>query len=164
MGKTLIYTLSDGIGGVEEYVLNLSRFRKLPSSKYGYIVLGESTPYKEELERLGVEYFFVPKKKALFSNIKRLKSVLKECRKTYDTIYFNTSGLYYPVPYVFAKIYKYRLVLHSHSSNGEWPKSIIHLINRSWIIPRVDARLACSIYAGKWMFGKKDFAIPYTTL
>ena len=159
MGKILIYTLTEGKGGVEEYVLNLSRFREQPSDKYGYIVLGRDTVYREEMDSLGVDYFFVPKKKHLISNINALNQIFANNRNQYDTVYFNTSGLYYPFPYVLAAKYKYRIVLHSHSSNGVWPKKIIHLFNRSWISRLVDVRLSCSKYAGDWMFGKKKYTL-----
>ena len=159
MGKTLIYTLTEKKGGVEEYVMNLSRFRNQPSNKYGYIIIGRDTVYRDELDSLGVDYFFVPRKKNLFANVYALNQILTNNRKQYDTIYFNTSGLYYPIPYIAALKNKYKIVLHSHSSNGGWPKRIIHLINREWINRIVNERLSCSSNAGEWMFGKKKYKL-----
>ncbi len=160
MKKILIYALTEGRGGVEEYVMNFSRFGEHPSSKYGYMVLGDGTVYEEELNHFHVDYFFVPKKRKLFSNIYVLKKIMKEQRDDYETIYFNTSGLYYPVPYLLAKKYKYKIILHAHLSDGEWFKKIIHQINQIWINKMVNVRLACSTQAGKWMFGRnEDFQV-----
>ena len=156
MGKVLVYILTEGKGGVEEYIMNLSRFCENPSSKYGYLVMGDKTVYEEELKSLGVDYYFIPRKNKFCSNIKAYCKLLKQLRKDYDTVYFNTSGLYYPIPYIYARKYKYRIVLHSHSTTGSFFKKPIHYLNRLWINKACSVRLACSTPAGKWMFGNKE--------
>ena len=156
MGKVLIYILTEGKGGVEEYVMNLSRFCTNPSSKYGYLVMGEKTVYEDELKSLGVEYYFVPRKNKIISNIREYSELLKKLRAEYDTIYFNTSGLYYPIPYIYAKKFNYRIVLHSHLTTGSSFKKPIHYLNRKWINKACSVRLACSTPAGKWMFGEHE--------
>lgn len=157
MGKVLIYTLTEGRGGVEEYVLNLSRYRDNPGQKFGYIISGDKTAYKPELDAMSVDYFFVPKKRKLLSNIADLGRVLKTNRSDYETFYVNTSGIYYVIPYILAKRYGYKIILHSHSSSGDWPKSLIHFFNRMWVNLLVKERLACSNNAGKWMFGNRSY-------
>ena len=156
MGKTLLYILTDKKGGVEEYLLNLSRYSQNPQDKFGYLIAGESKTYEKELNDLGVEYYYIPKKKRLISNIKAYRNILKKCRKEYDTIYFNTSGLYYPIPYIFAILNNYRIVLHSHLTSGSGLKKLIHIINRIWINKATNVKLACSSPAGEWMFGEKS--------
>ena len=156
MGKVLIYILTEGKGGVEEYVMNLSRFCDNPSSKYGYLVMGDKTIYEEELNSLGVEYYYIPRKSKVISNIKAYSELLKRLRTDYDTIYFNTSGLYYAIPYIYACKFNYRIVLHSHSTTGSSFKKPIHYFNRKWINKACSTRLACSTPAGKWMFGAHE--------
>lgn len=156
MGKVLIYILTEGRGGVEEYVMNLSRFCDNPSLKYGYLIMGEKTIYEDELKFLGVSYHFIPKKNKVFSNIKAYRKLLKKLRQEYEAIYFNTSGLYYPIPYYFARKFNYRIILHSHSTIGPMLKKPIHYLNRKWINKICNVKLACSTPAGKWMFGNKE--------
>ena len=156
MGKVLIYILSEGKGGVEEYVMNLSRFCDNPSSKYGYLVMGEKTIYEDELKALGVDFYFIPQKKKVISNAKAYQKLLRELRSEYDTIYFNTSGLYYPVPYIYAQKFNYRIVLHSHLTTGSTLKKPIHYLNRCWIKKACSVKLACSTPAGMWMFGENE--------
>ena len=156
MKKVLLYILTEGKGGVEEYLMNLSRFCDDPSSKYGYLVAGERTVYEDELKVLRTEYFFVPKKQDIVANIKAYQELLVRLRNDYDTIYFNTSGLYYPIPYFFAEKYNYRIVLHSHLTSGARLKRPLHYLNRWWINKLCSLRLACSTPAGKWMFGDKE--------
>lgn len=157
--KVLIYILSEGKGGVEEYAMNLSRYVDKPSDKYGYLVMGESTVYEQELKQLGVDYFFIPHKRHTWSNIKAYSKILKQLRTEYEVVYFNTSGLYYPIPYFFSIKNKYRIILHSHSIAGPKIKSIIHYLNRKWIVKKAAARLSCSTQAGQWMFGERDFIL-----
>lgn len=160
MGKILIYAMQEGLGGVEQYVLNLSRYGSSPDSKYGYIILGEKTIYESDLKECGVDYFFVThKNKNVRKNIHELSTLLKAQRKNYDAIYFNTSGLYYPIPYIFAFLNGYKIILHSHSVSGSLPKRLIHYLNRAWILKIATLRLACSTPAGRWMFGKKKFEL-----
>lgn len=160
MGKVLIYILTEGRGGVEEYVMNLSRFCDNPSLKYGYLIMGEKTIYEDELRSLGVSYYFIPKKNKVFSNIKAYRKLLKELRQEYEAIYFNTSGLYYPIPYYFARKFNYRIILHSHSTAGAVLKKPVHYLNRKWINKMCSVKLACSTPAGKWMFGNgREFLI-----
>ena len=156
MGKVLIYILSEGKGGVEEYIMNLSRFCDNPSSKYGYLVMGEKTIYEDEMKALGVNYYYIPKKGKMISNTQAYRQLLKELRSDYDTIYFNTSGLYYPIPYIYARKFNYRIVLHSHLTTGSFLKKPIHYMNRKWINKSCSIRLACSTPAGKWMFGEQE--------
>lgn len=152
--------MQEGLGGVEQYVLNLSKYCDEPHQKYGYIIIGEKTIYEDELKKLGVDYFFVThKNKNVFRNVLELNKLFKEKRDMYDTIYFNTSGLYYPIPYILAKHYKYKIALHSHLTNGAWPKRLIHYFNRVWISKLANVRMACSTPAGEWLFGKKDFKL-----
>lgn len=160
MGKILIYAMQEGLGGIEQYVMNLSRYCVSPQEKYGYIVLGKTTIYEDILKRNNVDYFFVThKNESIYSNIKELEKLFIEKRDEYDTIYFNTSGLYYPIPYILAKKYKYKIVLHSHLTSGTWPKRLVHYFNRKWINRITQVRLACSTPAGRWMFGEQEFKV-----
>lgn len=165
MGKILIYGMLDGIGGVERYVLNLSASAERPAERYGYIILGSKTPYEAELKAYGVEYFFLtPKDVHLRKNIAETRELFKRLRPAYDTIYINTSGLFYPIPYLFAYNEGYRIILHSHlhlhlhlhlhSKLSEIMKYSIHYFNRSWINRLAVQRLACSTPAAEWLFGR----------
>lgn len=156
MAKILIYAMKEGMGGVEQYVLNLSKYSSNPASKYGYIIIGGKTIYENELKNCGVDYFFVTdKSKSLVKNIAELNTLLKECRKKYDTFYCNTSGLYYPIPYILAHRYKYKIIIHSHLTEVNNCKKPLHIFNRYWINKVTCKQFACSTPAAEWMFGKK---------
>ena len=153
MGKVLIYALTEVKGGVEEFVLNLSRYNFQGRDIYGYAVLGEKTVYENELKKIGVDYFYIAPKKKLIKNIVDIATLFKKLRNEYDTIYFNTSGLYYPIPYLMARKYNYKIAIHSHLTDGPFLKKYIHIFNRWWITKMAYKKMACSTPAGKWMFG-----------
>lgn len=156
MGKVLIYAMLEGFGGVEEYALNLLRYSETGAQRYGYVILGGKTVYEDTLKRYGADFFFIPPKRELIKNIKSLWRLFRQLKGTYDTIYFNTSGLYYPVPYLFAKMQGYKIVLHSHSREVHDRREPIHNFNRWWIGNMASLKLACSTPAARWLFGKKS--------
>ncbi len=155
MEKVLIYALSEGYGGIEEFALNLLRFDPMGVHRFGFGILGHKTVYEQELKDLGAEYFFIPPKRKVLANIRCFWKLLGELRGTYDTVYFNTSGLYYPMPYLLAALRGYRIVLHSHLMPAEDWKAPLHKFNRLWIGRLCQGKLACSRDAARWMFGKK---------
>lgn len=159
MEQVLVYAMSENIGGVEEYVLNLSRYNFEKKRKYVYIILGHNTPYINQLKSLGVEFYFITKKKKLFQNIKELDNLLRKKRSECSIIYFNTSTLCYPIPYLLALKYKYKIVLHSHLTGTNGMRKYIHLFNRIWIGKICKTKFACSKMAGQWMFNNKNVTI-----
>lgn len=163
MEKILVYALSENIGGVEEYVLNLSRYKSDKTHEYGYILLGEHSPYEEEMQKRGLRYYKVPKKKHFFKNIAKIYSLLRKLRNEYSILYINTSSLGYILPYLIASSMGYKLVLHSHldaRSTSSKLKILVHEVNYRILKKRLGQRLACSIPAAKWMFdGDADKAI-----
>ncbi len=157
MERILVYALTENIGGVEEYVLNLIRYKR-SDNIYGYVVLGESTPYQDEIEKLGCKCFFLPKKRQLINSIIKTRKLFKSLRREYDCIYFNTSALGYIIPYLYAIKYNYKIVLHSHSDARKTAgiiKKIVHRVNYSIIKNKVSVKLACSSPAANWMFGNQ---------
>ena len=161
MDKILVYALSENVGGVEEYVLNLSRYNSGKYYEYEYIILGSSSPYENEMRELGVKYYFVTPKRHFLKNIRDYINLFKNGKRRYKAIYFNTSVLVYPIPYILARIFGYPIILHSHSAGTNGLRKIIHLFNRSWVKRMCCLKFACSSLAGHWMFGEKneDFVI-----
>lgn len=158
MGKILIYALSQNVGGIEEYTLNLIRYSENARYKYGYIVLGDNTPYDQELLSKKIDFYYLLPKQYLIKNIKDSFFLFKHLKKEYDTIYFNTSAIGYIVPYVWAIFFRYKIVIHSHSDGtktANWVKKIVHSFHSKILSIFIKKRFACSENAAKWMFGRK---------
>lgn len=163
MERILVYALSENFGGVEEYTLNLSRYNKNKNHRYGYIILGDHSPYEEEMKKRKIEYFKLPQKRELIKNIICTYSLLRRLRKRYSVLYINTSALGYIIPYLMAYSLGYKLVLHSHldaRNTSSTFKTIVHKLNYQILRTKISNRLACSTNAAEWMFGKdKEKAI-----
>lgn len=166
MERILIYALSENVGGVEEYVLNLSRFKIKDNHEYGYIILGNHSPYEKEMCERHIKYYKIPPKKQLLKNIFVTYTLLKKLRKKYKVLYINTSSLGYIIPYLIAHSLGYKLVLHSHldaRSTSSKFKIIIHKMNYKILRKKISQRLSCSTPAAEWMFDKdanKSILIP----
>ena len=150
MKKVLLYALTTGFGGIEQYLMNIIRYKKEPQKIYGMIILGTNSPYLEELKQHGVDVFFLRDKYI------KVYSVLKQCRKDYDAIYFNTSAIVNPLPYYYAKKLGYKIIIHSHSSYLPGPRQYLHYINRGIVVNKAK-RFACSDLAAKWMFQERNY-------
>lgn len=156
MGKILIYPLTDTVGGVEEYEMNLIRYspQKIADG-YGYVVLGDKSPYVNELTGHDVHYFILPKKEKLIKSVIGTYKLFGSLRGEYDTLYFNTSAIGYIVPYLCAIHFKYRIALHSHLDGtyiSSQFKKIVQRINYQIIKKHISVKLACSMSAAKWLF------------
>ena len=146
MENILVYALTENIGGIEEYVLNLTRY-KTTDNQYGYVILGKKTPYEEEMNQIGAKHWFVAERSHIFQNIKELNALFRDLRKDYSVLYVNTSNIGYIIPYYFAVKYKYKIVLHSHldgSQTASLIKKIVHKTNYQIIRKYLAARFACS--------------------
>ena len=156
MEKILVYALSENVGGIENYVLNLTRYNTSTSQvKFGYIVLGEKTPYSNEIAKYNSSLYYIPTRKKFIPNIIKSFFLFKKLRKEYSIVYFNTSSIGYIVPYIFAILFKYKIYLHAHSDASKTSseiKKIIHKMNYRIVRRWIDKRFCCSTEAAKWMF------------
>lgn len=155
MERILVYALSENFGGVEEYTLNLSRYKSSNDHEYGYILLGDHSPYEKEMQDRKIKYYKIPKKRHLIKNMRTTYQLLKKLRKNYDVLYINTSSLGYILPYLIAYSMGYKLVLHSHldaRSTSSRFKIFIHKLNYRILRNKISQRFTCSTPAAEWMF------------
>ena len=155
MGKILIYGMLDGFGGIEKYIMNFFLYGKNTDKKYGCIIIGQKSPFDMILKEKNIDVFYTPSKRKLLKNYAILKKILKENKLKYDSIYINTSGLYYPMVFFLAKKYKYKIFLHSHLAEVNDYRKPLHLLNRHFVNKFILKKFACSQAAAEWMFEKK---------
>lgn len=156
MGKILIYPLTESVGGVEEYEMNFIRYSSADHRQlYGYVILGNQSPYKLELEEKHIKNYTLPTRQKLVRSILSTYKLFKKLRVEYDTLYFNTSALGYVVPYILGILFGYKIVLHSHLDGSKIAsplKKIVQRTNYSIIKKHISLKLACSMQAANWMF------------
>jgi glycosyltransferase involved in cell wall biosynthesis len=157
--RILVFGLSTGIGGVEAYLMNLYRNIDQNKVQFDFVVAGNSCYYSEEIESLGGRiYYITPKKNNVIANILDLLKVLKKCKRTHRIIYFNLSALYYNLPFIFAKLYQFPIVIaHGHTARDLGKKKDIryylHCLNSKYVSFASNYLLACSKLAGEWVLG-----------
>lgn len=157
--KILVFGFYTGIGGVEEYIMNLYRHIDRNKIKMDFVIEGDSSCYETEIKKLGGEIFFVtPKRENLLKNINEYHSLKKVVCK-YDFLYFNFSVLYYIYPfYIYSIKNKTKIISHAHNIESNFLNKLYkfsHKFNRKVINRCSNYKFACSVEAGEWIFGKK---------
>lgn len=154
--KILVYGISPEIGGVSEYMMNL--FRNIDNNKiqFDFIVTGNKCLYEDEINELGGKVFYITQKKeCILKNIKELFNILKKCKNSHKIFYFNTSGIYYNLPILFAKFNKYIVITHAHNTKDKSKNEIFHTLhyfNRILVRNISNYCFACSDLAAKWVY------------
>lgn len=159
MKRILIVGMHPDIGGVETFIMNYFRHIDRTKIMFDFINWYDHICFEEEIIQLGGKIFnIVDVKKNPLKNYIQLKNIMKN----YEIIHIQMLSAANIIPLLAAKKakVKHRLV---HSHNGNTPKSIIksilHLINRSFIIKNSTELLACSNLAGRWMFKGNKFRV-----
>lgn len=161
MIRILVYGISNTVGGVSEYMMNLYRNVDRKKINFDFIITGDSCVYEKEINDLGGQIFYItPKKESLTKNVKELLGVMKKCKRNHKIFYFNTSGIYYNIPFVVAKLMGYKVITHAHNTKCTEMKEyahILHYINRIIVRNMSNYCFTCSELAGEWVYGKKYY-------
>ena len=150
-------------GGAERFVLNV--VKNLDKEKYNIVLFCDSQktgPMEKEFKENGatVVYSRYHRFRHPLKYIKQIKSLLVS--EKIDIIHANDDcNMVFPL---IAKTKKVKFVAHSHNTVFRFTnnkivsallvKAILNLISRN-----ADSRIACSMEAGRAMFGKKSFQV-----
>jgi len=149
------------MGGVESYLMNLYRNIDKAKIQFDFVVEGTTCYYSDEIKKLGGKIFYItPKKENVLANIRDLLKIFKMSRQTHKIVYLNLSVLYYNFPFIFAKFYRYPIIIsHAHMAKGNRTRKSIkyylHCFNRIYVAYASNYLFACSKSAGEWIFGSK---------
>ena len=89
-----------------------------------------------------------------------LATLLK--KGNFDTVHIHANAMINPIPILCCIKHGQNFVVHSHntSTNNGLVCRIMHGINKMWLRRNNSAtRVACSVGAGRWMFGDRHFAV-----
>lgn len=145
-------------GGVEAVVMNYYKNMNRNNIQFDFICDEDSSciPYKE-IEQLGGKVILVPPYQKLFRYNKELKKILKEGNYRIIHSHINTLSLF---PLRIAKKVKIPIrIAHSHSTTNkkEFKKNMLKQVLRPFSKIYANRYFACSEYAGRWLFGDKEF-------
>lgn len=145
-------------GGVEAFIMNYYRNIDRSRIQFDFLCDSDSTsiPY-EEIEKLGGKVILIPPYQKVFKYHKELIKVLKKGNYKIVHSHINTLS-------VFSLLAAKRAgipirIAHSHSTTNkkEFKRNILKLILRPLNKLFATNYMSCSEYAGRWMFGDKNY-------
>lgn len=147
-------------GGVEQVLMNYYRYIDRERVQFDFIVDEDSTVVpRDEIESLGARIFIVPPYQSLFSYQRELGCLFQAERWPIVHSHVNTLSVF---PLRAAKRAGIPVrIAHSHATagRGEPARNAIKYALRPLANRYPTERLACSLYAGKWLFGSAEFGI-----
>lgn len=144
-------------GGVEAVVMNYYRHIDRSKVQFDFIVDEDSTYIpREEIESLGGRIFIIPPYQKINKYIPALIKLFKENNYKIVHSHINTLSVF-PL-YAAKKVGVPVRIAHNHSTAapGEWKKNILKYTLRPFAKVYATHYVACSRYAGEWLFGKKS--------
>lgn len=155
MIRILQIGMSDNLGGIETFIMNLYRFIDKNQIQFDFVDFTENgICFNKEIVLLGGKIYKVtPRKKNIIKNRQELKKIMKQ----YKIIHYHANTLSYFTPISIAKKYHMQLILHSHN---QWKgKNLItyglHKINHLRLPKKNITMYSCSDVAAEWLFPKK---------
>lgn len=153
--------------GIENFIMNI--YRKLDREKIQFDFLVHSkfeSDFDTEITKLGGKIYRLSFKddKNIFKYIKDLNNFFK-LHNEYKIVHGEMQSMM-PLYLFFAKKYNVPVrIAHSHNSNYEKTLKgfVLHIFSRFSSMFATDL-WACSINAGKYLFGKKDFCVIHNAI
>lgn len=147
-------------GGVEQVVMNYYRHIDRSRVQFDFIVDSDSTLIpREEIELLGGRVFIVPPYQKPIAYQEALFALFSEHGWKVVHSHENTLSVF-PLHAAKRACVPVRIA-HSHATagKGEFARNMMKHALRPFANLYPTQRLACSRYAGEWLFGKKPFDI-----
>ena len=159
--RILVYGLvaSKTFGGIGSFLTEMNRHMS-GNTVFDYVIEGSECSIQDRVEALGGKIYYIPNRvKHPIKNLQENKRVLKELRKTHDTVYFNLSTLGWIEPIKMAVKMGYHVVLHSHNSRllvEDFKHRIVYKINKARLSRLKVTRLSCSKKATEYMYSPEN--------
>ena len=162
MTRILQIGMSDNLGGIESFIINLYRNINKEKIQFDFIDFTENgICFKEEIEKNGGRIYKVTsRRKNIIKNKRELKNIIE--KNNYKIIHIHLNTLSYITPILVGnKIKDIKIIVHSHSQwKGKNVKTLLlDKINRLRLKKKNIICLACSEVAGNWMFKNHNYSI-----
>lgn len=153
-------------GGVEQVVMNYYRHIDRSRVQFDFLVDADSTLVpREEIESLGGRVFEIPPYQHVLEYQRELVTLFR--KQGWQIVHSHINALsVFPLRAAKKAGVPVRIA-HSHSTagKGEHVKNVLKAILRTQSNRYPTHRMACSRYAGEWLFGKEaDFEVIYNAI
>lgn len=153
MIRVLHSELQSNIGGIEAFLLNLTKTIDKTNLQFDFLMRGNNPYLENTLKNYGANIYKVPS--GMSNYYKFVKSIL--VKNNYDFVHVHkNSAANIVLPLMVKKYTNAKLIVHSHNtspSGGSKIAIMLHKINRTKLMQLSDYRFACSDTAAEWMFG-----------
>ncbi len=160
MVKVLHFELSEFIGGIESFLLNVTESIDRKKVNFDFATVSVKPAYGDRLSQLGCNVIKLPSYYEITNFVKSMRRLL--IKNKYDIVHFHKNSLANIIPILLVKKYSdAKIIIHSHNTSPSKGKItfLLHKLNCNRALKISDCNLACSDAAGKWMFKKQDFEI-----
>lgn len=155
MIRVLHSELQSNIGGIEAFLLNLTKTIDKTNLQFDFLMRGNNPYLENTLKNYGANIYKVPS--GMSNYYKFVKNIL--VKNNYDFVHVHkNSAANIVLPLMVKKFTNAKLIVHSHNtspSSGSKIAIMLHKINRNKLMQLSDYRFACSDTAAQWMFGRK---------
>ena len=157
--RILVFGMSENFGGVETIIMNYYRYIDKSKIQFDFLYNTKSIAYENEIKALGgYTYKITPRAENLKKYKTEMNKFFKENAKKYSAIWVNLCILSNIDWLKYAKKYGIKCrILHSHNSKNmeNFPKLLLHKLNKLFVENYATDYWACSEDAAKWFFRKK---------
>ena len=153
MIRVLHSELQSNIGGIEAFLLNLTKTIDKTNLQFDFLMRGNNPYLENTLKNYGANIYKVPS--GMSNYCRFVKNIL--VKNNYDFVHVHkNSAANIVLPLMVKKFTNAKLIVHSHNtspSSGSKIAIMLHKINRNKLMQLSDYRFACSDTAAEWMFG-----------
>lgn len=162
MIRVLHYGMGPNLGGIETYLLNLTR--TIDSSRFAcdfvYTDQGRPPVFAAELEPLGSRFFGItPRRTSPRRNRADLEALF--ARERFDILHFHANTTSYVAPVKAARRHNVPVIYHSHNAGASRSRMTraLHWWNQRTLPWDAITKVAVSSEAGRWMFAHRSFEV-----
>lgn len=159
MIRVLHIGVSDTLGGIETFVINLYRNINRNQIQFDFVDFSQNgICFADEIKSLGGKIYKVcPRRKNIIKNKNELSSIIKK----YNIIHYHTNTLSYSLPIRLAQRNNKQIIVHSHNDWKEkkYISKLLHYLNYYTLGAKNETQFACSDLSARWLFGSKNNAI-----
>ena len=159
MPKRIVHMLNSmGMGGIENFIMNV--YRQIDKQEYQFdfiLQCEEESFFEKEIKELGGKIYRIPRfEKHPLKHCQELKSILKQ--NNFWAFHRHTASSVVFIDLWIAKACKInKRLVHSHNTSNKGV--FLNKLFRFLLSHFSTHKLACSIDAGKWLYGNRRFVV-----
>jgi glycosyltransferase involved in cell wall biosynthesis len=161
MTKILYFGISDVLGGIESFIVNVYRNIDREKFQIDFVAPMENICFEKEFLEAGSRIYTIPgRKQNPIGFYKGFRDVLRN-HPEYKIVHFHLQSLSCFEPVIIAKLMGRKTIVHSHNA-FRGSKKLTRVLNGAFgtVMPAFsDVNLACSDKAGEFMFKGREFTV-----